>query len=94
MIVPYYSYIKDLLEKDDVKATVIYQKLLGMGACISLSTVTRAVRRIKYELDISAIRYETTPGQQAQADWGEFSGYTALIDGYERPIYAFFLVLG
>lgn len=94
LIVPYYSYIKDLLEKGDVKATVIYQKLLGMGACISLSTVTRAVRRIKYELDISAIRYETTPGQQAQADWGEFSGYTALIDGYERTLYAFFLVLG
>lgn len=94
LIFPYYSYIKDLLKKGDMKATVIYQKLLGMGACLSLSTVTRGVKQIKYDLDISAIRYETTPGQQAQADWGEFKGFTANIDGYELPIYAFFLVLG
>ena len=65
-----------------------------MGACISLSTVSRAVKRVKHELDISSIRYETTPGQQAQADWSEFRGYTATVDGCERPLYAFFLILG
>ena len=40
------------------------------------------------------IRYETAPGQQAQADWTDFRGYTATVDGYERPLHAFFLILG
>ena len=61
---------------------------------MSLSTVSRTVKSIKHELDLSAIRYETTPGRQAQADWTSFKGYTADIDGYERPLYAFFLILG
>ena len=65
-----------------------------MGAIISLSTVSRAVKRVKHELDLSAIRYETAPGQQAQADWADFRGYTATVDGYERPLHAFFLILG
>lgn len=94
LIMPYLDFIRELLENGNVQATVIYQKLIGMGACISLSTVSRAVKRIKHELDLSAIRYETTPGQQAQADWSEFIGYTATVDGCERPLYAFFLILG
>lgn len=94
LIMPYMDFIRGLLEKGNVQATVIYQKLIGMGACISLSTVSRAVKRLKRELDISAIRYETAPGQQAQADWSDFRGYTATIDGCERPLHAFFLVLG
>ena len=94
LITPYMEYIRDLLKKANVQATVIYEKLLEKGACMSLSTVSRAVKAIKYELDLSAIRYETTPGVQAQADWGTFRGYSANIDGYERPLYAFFLILG
>lgn len=94
LIMPYLDFIRELLENGNVQATVIYQKLIGMGACISLSTVSRAVKRVKHELDLSAIRYETTPGQQAQADWTDFRGYTATVDGYERPLHAFFLILG
>ena len=91
---PYLDYIRGLLKKGNVQATVIYQKLIEMGAIISLSTVSRAVKRVKHELDLSAIRYETAPGQQAQADWTDFRGYTATLDGYERPLHAFFLILG
>lgn len=94
LIMPYMDFIRGILEKGNVQATIIYQKLLEKGAYISLSTVSRAVKRIKYELDLSAIRYETTPGQQAQADWSEFRGYTATVDDCERPLYAFFLILG
>ena len=91
---PYLDYIRGLLKKGNVQATVIYQKLIEMGTIISLSTVSRAVKRVKHELDLSAIRYETAPGQQAQADWTDFRGYTATVDGYERPLHAFFLILG
>lgn len=94
LIMPYLDFIRELLANGNVQATVIYRKLIGMGACISLSTVSRAVKRVKHELDISSIRYETTPGQQAQADWSEFRGYTATVDGCEHPLYAFFLILG
>ena len=94
LIMPYLDYIRWLLKNGNVQATVIYQKLIEMGACISLSTVSRAVKRVKHELDLSAIRYETAPGQQAQADWTDFRGYTATVDGYERPLHAFFLILG
>ena len=84
LIMPYLDYIRGLLKKGNVQATVIYQKLIEMGAIISLSTVSRAVKRVKHELDLSAIRYETAPGQQAQADWTDFRGYTATVDGYEE----------
>ena len=86
LIMPYLDYIRGLLKKGNIQATVIYQKLIEMGAIISLSTVSRAVKRVKHELDRSAIRYETAPGQQAQADWTDFRGYTATVDGFERPL--------
>lgn len=94
LIMPYMDYIKGLLKNGNVPATSIYYKLLELGACISKSTVQKAVKKIKYELDLSVIRYETTPGQQAQADWAEFPGYKVNVNGIERPVYAFFLVLG
>lgn len=77
-----------------MQATSLYHQLIRLGACLSLSTVTKAVRQIKYDLDMAAIRYETTPGQQSQADWASFKGFSANIDGVERPIYAFFIILG
>ena len=39
LIMPYLDYIRGLLKKGNVQATVIYQKLIEMGAIISLSTV-------------------------------------------------------
>ena len=50
LIMPYLDFIRELLENGNVQATVIYQKLIGMGACISLSTVSRAVKRVKHSL--------------------------------------------
>jgi len=94
LITTYETFIREQLQRGNMQATSIFQQLVRLGASISLSTVTKAVRRIKYELDISAIRYETTPGQQGQADWAEFKGFTATVNGIERPIYAFFMILG
>jgi len=94
LITPYQTFIKEQLQRGDMQATSIFQLLIRLGACLSLSTVTKAVRKIKYDLDMAAIRYETSPGQQAQADWASFKGFSATIDGIERPIYAFFMILG
>ena len=94
LIMPYIQFIKDLLSRGDMQATTIHKRILKQGTNISLSTVTKAVKKIKYELDISAIRYETTPGRQAQCDWGTFEGFSANVDGKECPLYGFFLILG
>lgn len=94
LIMPYVDIVRHWLKKADLKIENVYQKLINLGAVLSRSTVGRAVKRIKYELDLSAIRYETTPGQQGQVDWGEFPGYKAIVDGVEKPIYALFIVLG
>ena len=94
LIMPYKDQIREWLKKADLKIENVFQKLMNLGAVLSRSTVGRAVKDIKHELDLSEIRYETTPGQQAQVDWGEFRGYKALVDGVEKPIYALFLILG
>ena len=94
LIMPYKNLIREWLEKADLKIENVFQKLLALGAVLSRSTVGRAIKTIKHELDLAAIRYETTPGQQGQVDWGEFPGYKVVVDGVEKPIYALFTVLG
>lgn len=94
LITPYTEEIKRLLSNGDMQATTIHRRLVRQGVNISLSTVSKAVKKIKYDLDIAAIRYETTPGRQAQCDWGTFEGFSANINGVERDLYGFFLILG
>ena len=94
LIMPYRDLIREWLSKADLKIENVYQKLMSLGATLSRSTVARAVKAVKHELDLSVIRYETSPGQQGQVDWGSFPGYKAVIDGIEKPIYALFLILG
>ena len=94
LITPYKSLIREWLSKSDLKIENVYQKLMALGATLSRSTVARAVKAIKHELDLSVIRYETSPGQQGQVDWGSFPGYKAKINGVEKPVYALFMILG
>lgn len=93
-ILKYYDFIRDLLKKNEMHATTIHRILIKKGAKIGLTEVTKAVKEIKRELDISAIRYETTPGQQAQADWAELPGYTVNINGKQEKLHVFLLILG
>lgn len=94
LITPYKEYIRGLLTDGNPSATAILDEILKQGGNMSLSTVSKALAQIKRELDISVIRYETSPGQQGQADWAKFPGFTATINGHECPLYAFFLILG
>lgn len=94
LIMPYKDLIHEWLSKADLKIENIFQKLMAMGATFSRSTVARAVKSIKHALDLSVIRYETSPGQQGQVDWGTFPGYKAVVGDVEKPIYALFMVLG
>lgn len=93
-IMKYYDCIRELLKKNEMHATTIHRILIKKGAIIGLTEVTKAVKEIKRELDISAIRYETTLGQQAQADWAELPGYTVNINGKQEKLLIFLLILG
>lgn len=93
-IMKYYDFIRELLKKNEMYATTIHRILIKKGAKIGLTEVTKAVKEIKRELDISAIRYETKPGQQAQADWAELPGYTVNINGKQEKLHVFLLILG
>lgn len=94
LIQPYRKVITKMLKMGNPEASAIWRMLTDKGVKISKSTVVKEVRRIKRELDLAEIRYETEPGQQAQVDWGEFQGFTATVDGKERQLYAFFMILG
>ncbi|MBO4667503.1 MAG: IS21 family transposase [Bacilli bacterium] len=94
LIMPYRNYIESLLKRGNPTAKAIYYSILDKGANISYSTVVKAVRLIKKELDLAVIRYETSPGIQGQVDWGEFPGFTVSVDGKQRKLYGFFMVLG
>ncbi len=94
LIFPYKEYIRTLLKTGNPSASAIHREILKKGGYMSLSTVSKAGKNIKYELDMFAIRYETTPGVQAQADWADFPDFTVNINGKERKLHAFFLILG
>ena len=85
LIMPYKDLIHEWLSKADLKIENIFQKLMAMGATFSRSTVARAVKSIKHALDLSVIRYETSPGQQGQVDWGTFPGYKAVVGDVDSP---------
>lgn len=85
--------INGWLEQTDYQATRIHEMLIGEGFDGSYSTVRRYVESIKERRARKAyIRFETTPGQQAQVDFGDFQIQNA--DGTSITIYCFMMVLG
>jgi transposase len=94
MLDPFRGNILAWLDEDmEYKATWIYDRLLPMGFAGSYEIVKRAVHKIKDERQrIAYMRFETEPGFQAQADFGEFQIENA--DGTIRKLYLFSMILG
>ena len=91
---PFKGNIVSWLNEDmEYKATWIYDRLRPMGFAGSYEIVKRAVHHIKDERQrIVYMRFETEPGFQSQADFGEFQVETA--DGTIRKLYLFSMILG
>jgi len=91
---PFHGNIVAWLKEDmDYKATWIYDHLRPMGFAGSYEIVKRAVQAIKSERQqIAYMRFETEPGFQAQADFGEFQMEEA--SGAIKKIYLFSMILG
>lgn len=100
ILAPYYQVITDWLEEDSYRATWIFDRLRQMGYPGGYTTLRTYVRKVKEKKTrLAYLRFETEPGHQAQADWGDFQiqepgGQTttiylfALLLGFSRALYA------
>jgi len=67
-----------------------------MGYTGSIATVRRFLRTLepaRQQAQRLTVRFETPPGQQAQADWA-YAGRLQATDGTWFPVYIFVMVLG
>lgn len=72
---PYYPIIERYLERDNLaSAVVISQRLIAQGYKGGLTIVRDYLRQIrgKSKEEKAYIRYESSPGEQCQIDWGYF----------------------
>lgn len=91
---PYKEYIKKRVAEglpDKIPSTVIYREIQTKGYEGKIRILQAFMRELyKEHLHIKeekAVRFETAPGEQAQADW-------TVIRRGKNPIYAFAMILG
>src|SRR5262249_9090309 len=90
------AYIEKRHQECGLSAVRLVEEIQAMGYQGSVDTVRRFVRGLRAPgraLQKLTVRYETPPGQQAQADWGSL-GRFANQDGKLIPVYVFVMVLG
>jgi transposase len=90
---PFRDYLRTRLESFDLPAPVLLRELRTRGYTGGLTILRDAMRPLKAE-QIRRVteRFETLPGRQAQADWGECGTITS--GGETTKLYLFVLVLG
>jgi transposase len=89
----YKEYIDQRLQEYPLTATRIYREIQEQGFSGKYTIVKDYVRETRPKCGVPAVyRYETKPGVQAQVDWAE-CGYIE-IDGSQRKLYCFTMVLG
>ena len=93
---PYKTYLRERWESCGLSAVRLLPEIQAMGYTGSIITLRRYLHSLKPErerLRKLSVRFETPPGQQAQADWaycGRFPDPT----GHIFPVYLFLMVLG
>lgn len=90
---PYTEYLKRRIAEGVLNASKLYDEIKRQGYEGSRSQLRAFVHPFRVALQSQAtVRYETEPGEQAQADWGHF-GYINH-RGHQRRLYAFVMTLG
>jgi transposase len=90
------AYLRERWENCGLSAVRLLPEIQAMGYTGSISTLRRFVHSLKPErerLRKLTVRFETPPGQQAQADWA-YGGRFPDPTGRTFPVYIFVLVLG
>ena len=89
---PFQEYILRRLAAVGYCAQAIFEEIRLRGYQGSYPTVKRFVGPLRQEAEIEAtIRFETPPGRQGQADWGQC---WTIIDGKRVKVHLFVLTLG
>lgn len=87
------EYVRTRVEAFDLPAPVLLRELRMRGYTGGLTILRDAMRPLKAaQIRRVTERFETLPGRQAQADWGECG--TITVGGETRKLYVFVLVLG
>jgi len=90
------SYLRGRWESCGLSAVRLLPEIQAMGYTGSVVTLRRYLHSLKPErgrLRKLTVRFETPPGQQAQADWA-YGGRFPDPDGHIFPVYVFVMVLG
>lgn len=90
---PYKPFVAEVLQSyPRLRATRIYDMLVERGYTGSLRTLRRHVAQVRPAPKGEVfVRIETLPGEQAQVDWGQVG--KICVDGWERPLWVFVIVL-
>ena len=90
---PYIEHIKNRMAEGVFNASKLYTEIKAQGYAGGRTQVRSYVQAFRpVRRPDATVRYETAPGEQAQADWAHFG----LIDhlGHQRRLYAFLMTLG
>jgi transposase len=89
----YKEYINQRLQDYPLTAARIYREIQEQGFAGRYTIVKDYVRETRPKVGVPAVyRYETKPGVQAHVNWAK-CGYIE-IDGSQRKLYCFTMVLG
>lgn len=88
------SYLKRRLNQSITNISKLYQEIQEKGYKSSYATVYRYIKALVNNKSIikRSSHVNTTPGKQAQVDWGSFG--RIIINGKTRQLYAFVYILG
>lgn len=92
---PFKQYLRQRYQDHGLSAVRLIEEIKPMGYTGSIATVRRYLRTLRESLVREGkltVRFETPPGQQAQADW-TYCGRFPTGDGKLISIYAFVMVL-
>lgn len=90
---PYKEYINQRLDKYDLTGTRILREIQERGYTGSYTIVKDFIRQVKGAKPKPAfVRFETSPGEQAQVDWSDFGWLEH--NGKRMKLWCFSMVLG
>lgn len=90
---PFKDHIRARLREYNLSAVRLLDEIRQQGYGGKYTVVKRFVREVKATQAIQAVvRFESQPGGQGQVDWAEFG--TVVLDGEERKLYLFPMILG
>jgi transposase len=85
--------LSQLEENPGYNGELIFERIVRMGYTGKKTILKAFIAKVRQKITATAVmRFETEPGHQAQVDWKEFG--KQVVDGRERKLYAFVMVLG